>query len=83
MRDILVRIRTSAKWIRIPNQLTIQLLSSVTLKMQKSIFFIFFFFYLAHRHIIFSLAKFCVKILILQALFQSFLRKGKDPDPYP
>jgi hypothetical protein len=40
------------KWIRIP----IRLLSSVTLRMQKIIFFIFFSYKLTRRHIIFSLS---------------------------
>jgi hypothetical protein len=58
IRDILVRIRTSEWWIRIQIRLRIQLrirlFSSVTLRMPKKIFFIFFLITYS-RHIIFSL----------------------------
>ena len=75
IRDILVRI-----WIRI--QLGIRLLSSMTLK--KISYFVSF-----SLHIIFGLKinfllKFCIKILFCKhyfSLFNTFMRKGKDPDP--
>jgi hypothetical protein len=54
----------------------------------KNIIFRIFFFFLNRRHIIFgfeNLGRFCVKILFCKHYFSpliTFIRKGKDPDPY-
>jgi hypothetical protein len=92
-RDILVRIRISDKWIRIRLriQLGIRLLSSVTLRKQKNIFFIFFSYNLPAGTLstVFKfnfLLKFCIKILFCKhyfSLLNTFMRKEKDPDPDP
>jgi hypothetical protein len=74
IRDILVRIR-------------IGLLSSVTLRCKNIIFFLITYL---QAHYLQSLIccskdKFYVKILFRKHYFSplnSFMRKGKDPDPY-
>ncbi len=71
-------------------RIRIRLLSSVILRMQKNNFFIFFSFYLPAGSLS-SVLKFnffltfCVKILFCKHFyfspFNTFMRKGKDPDP--
>jgi hypothetical protein len=70
----------------------IRLLSSVTLRMPKKVFFSYFFSYNSLTGTLCSVLKilfYAKKNFILQALFQplnTFMRKGKDlepdPDPY-
>jgi hypothetical protein len=94
IRDILVRIRICGSGpltngFRI--QLRIRLLSSVNLRIQKIIFFIFFSYNLPVVKLssvlkLIFLLKFCVKILFCKHYFSmlnTFMRKGKDPDPGP
>ncbi len=81
----LVRIRTRTSDYRI----RIWLLSSVTLRMPKKFFFIFFLITYQQAHYLQSLTycfkeKFCVKIKFSKhyfSLLNTFMRKGKDPAP--
>jgi hypothetical protein len=73
---------------RIRIQLRIQLLSSLILRMQKKYLFSYFFLITCPQahHLQFKkfnfLLKFCNKILVCKHYFSTFMRKGRDPDPY-
>ncbi len=78
-----IRMRTSDQWIRI--HLRIRLLSSVTLGLQKNLYFRIFSYYqpagtLSSVLKFNFLLKFCVKILFSKHCFSplnTFIRKGK------
>ncbi len=95
VEEILLTIYSANPWANLGSVKNkgVEHLSSVTLRMQKKIFFIFFSYNLPADTLssIFKMKFFAkilyVKIFILQALFQSaqhlYEKKGKNPDPDP